>query len=270
MKKDIGHHLTLFLMKNHTNSRFSILIILGALFFISGCAPMYVDRVCPSYVTSYQYLTGIRLAELPQAGAKNYIEILPLYDQARECDLNSRGEQKEKFDGLCQKHGDVSYNRIRSLPTFGSTDLISFADRDFSMIEITSDNDFDAEHLAGTSLGDIVRFLGWSPIRYIQSGYSKYYHYDKSDFSEAFKKLLILLNLNKRMDPLMNSTSYPIDKKIESLTENDLQLLGHSETSTLGILYFEKTPENIKEHTITLKMTTDDGDVFENSIKIVF
>ena len=256
-------------MKNHTNNGFGILIILGALFFISGCAPMYVDRVCPSYVTSYAHMIGFRLKKFPQADANNYIEILSICDQARECDLNSRGEQKEKFEGLCQKHGDVSYNRVRSLPTFGSTDLISFVDRDFTVLEITSDNDFDAEHPAGTSLGDIVRFLGSSPIKYIQSGYSKYYHYDEKDYSEAYKKLLAILGLNYYFDPLMEFTDYPIDKKVEALTGDDLQLIGYSSTS-LGILYFEKTPENIKEHTITLKMTTDDGDVFENSIKIVF
>ncbi len=268
MKKDIGHHLILFLMKNHTNNGFGILIILGALFFISGCAPMFVDRICPSYVTSYQNMIEIRLEKFSQAEAKNYIAIIYIFDQARNSDLNSKGEQKEKFERLCQKHGDVSYNRVRMLPTFGTTELISFADRDFSMIEITSDSDFDAEHPAGTSLGDIVRFLGSSPIKYIQSGYSKYYHYDEKDYSEAYKKLLIMLGYNYYFDPSVGLTDYPIDKKVETLTEKDLILLGGS--GGLGVLYFEKTPENIKEHTITLKMTTDDGDVFENSIKIVF
>ena len=251
-------------------NNYNICFILGALFFISGCAPMYVDRVCPSYITRYEHLTGIHLGRLPHPEAVNYFEILPKIDRAKGCDLNSVGEQKEKFEKLCQKHGDVNYNQVRSLPEFGFTELITFYDKDFAVMNVVSDSDFDDAHPAGTSLADIVRFLGWSPHKYIQSGYSMSYHYMSEDLSEAFNRLLLLFGGKEQLVASNNSICHPIDKKISELEAKDMILLRDFSSMSLGILYFEKTPENIKEHTITLKMTTDDGDVFENSIKIVF
>ena len=83
-------------------------------------------------------------------------------------------------------------------------------------------------------------------------------------------RLLLLFGGKEQLVASNNSICHPIDKKISELEAEDMILLRDFSSMSLGILYFEKTPENIKEHTIMLKMTTDDGDVFENSIKIVF
>ena len=72
------------------------------------------------------------------------------------------GEQKEE---LARRYNDLSYNR-KLVPSTNQ----ALSDP-LSWIDVTCDRDFDEEHLANESLGDIVMFKGASPYDFIQRGY---------------------------------------------------------------------------------------------------
>jgi len=187
------------------------------------------------------------------------------------CGLHSTGKAKERYDELCQKHNDLSYNQKRSL-NGGVLDVesVGYIDCDFTDISVTADKDFDAAHPAGTNLADIVRFMSWSPYKYISSGYSKYYHYNKSDVSEAFDKYMRIYINEKYFDNEIEATCYPIDKLVSDLTSEDLILLGHDAPGFIGMLYFEKMPDMRGEYNIIVTMNTDDERVLSDSVNMTF
>ena len=147
---------------------------------------------------------------------------------------------------------------------------VTYNCRDFLSIEVVCDKDFDEQHPAGASLCDIVRFMSWSPYKYIASGYSKYYNYNAWTLSEAFKELMPIYFSDEWFQESTSATCYPIDKMAKDLTPSDLILLGHNYPGFLGMLYFENGPRQPGEYTITVTLNCDDGYVISNSAKMRF
>ena len=114
--------------------------------------------------------------------------------------------------------------------------------RDFVNLEVWSSADWDAEHPAGTSLNDLARFSSNTPWPYIQSGYTQKYHEQ------------------------LNGEYYPVDKLISELTPDDMTLLPR------GGFYFRfvTRPAQPGKHTLFVRLTADDGKVFEASCDVEF
>lgn len=241
-------------------------IALGAL---TGC-DVYEWVKSPSYVDCYVNLESINLSV--ESSDPQCIRItdgtdFPLIAYG----LRSKGaSEKEKYDQLCKKHNDLSYNKYRSLSKHVEYDSVTYAEYDFTEITVTSDKDYDEAHPAGESLSDIVRFMSWSPYRYIMSGYSRYYHYNKSDVSDAFDTMMRIYINREYFDNATDATCYPVDKMVKDLTAGDLVLLGHDYPDFLGMLYFEKKPDGEGEHNITVTMRTDTDKVLSNTVKMQF
>lgn len=230
---------------------------------LCGC-DLYKTYKCPSYVVAYNSIQSIELSNIPSVpsgiliGCGNERPIV-LYT------FKSSGEEKDRYDWLCQKHNDLNFNQYYQMPAGALVEGPTFNDKDFSSIGIVSDQDYDASHPAGTDLSDIVRFMSWSPLKYIRSGYSSFYHYDPQFLSDSFKTIMPLyFSFQSQTD----ATCYPIDKMISALEADDLILLGNDSPGLLGILSFETPPAEQKERTITVRMTADTGEVFEDSIQI--
>lgn len=260
-------------MINHkTKITFVFWGLVVLLLILIGCDPHYKMTKCPSYVVCYTNLESIDLS---------------LYEPSNPCcivihagndlplsvyGLRSTGIEKDKYDQLCQKHNDLSYNHYRSL-SYGPAidfDSVTYNECDFTEIIVTSDKDFDATHPAGRNLSDIVRFMSWSPYRYILSGYSDYYHYNKADVSEAFDQMMRIFINEKAFDPTFDATCYPIDKLIVDLTKDDMTLNGYDAPGFIGMLYFDKVPNEKGEYTITVSIKTDNGSTLSDTITRCF
>lgn len=266
----IGVHLILSpmtILGNKCISAFCVAAI--ALGTLTGC-DVYEWVKSPSYVDCYVNLESINLSV--ETSDPQCIRITHGSDFLLIAyGLRSKGAaEKEKYDQLCKKHNDLSYNKYRSLSKHVEYDSVTYAEYDFTEITVTSDKDYDAAHPAGESLSDIVRFMSWSPYRYILSGYSRYYHYDKSDVSDAFDTMMRIYINREYFDNATDATCYPVDKLVKDLTAGDLVLLGHDYPDFLGMLYFEKKPDGEGEHNITVTMRTDTDKVLSNTVRMPF
>ena len=240
-----------------------------ALGVFTGCDPAYVQTKCPSYVVCYVDLASIKLT--PEPTTPGCILIEAENDFSKTYSLHSTGANQERYVQLCEKHKDLSYNQYRVIGGVLDMESVTYSDCDFSRIAVTADKDFDERHPAGTNLSDIVRFMSWSPYRYILSGYSAYYHYDRSDVSEAFDTVMRIYINKEFFDKSTDATCYPIDKLVKDLTGDDLTLVGGDDAlALLGMLYFEKSPENEGEYSITVRVETDNDRTLLNSVKLSF
>ena len=146
-----------------------------------------------------------------------------------------------------------------------------------------SNVDFDMEHPAGSSLGDLVHLLSISPIRFIQSNYRETYDWNAQYAQEI---------LNKYTDfPLdfCYSGEEPVDAHhhlvygiLTELRQNDLQLLGRGYSNPyspnpslpygyfFGYLTFEKEPDMLGVHELTVTVRLADGRILSQTIEKTF
>ena len=258
-------------MRSHKIKSVFVSCLAAVLLISSGCDPVYEMIKCPSYVVCYVNLDSINLSAEssdPQCIVINHGNDLPIISYG----LRSTGEEKDRYDQLCQKHNDLSYNQYRSLPTGPAIDYdsVTYNECDFTEITVTADKDFDETHPAGENLADIVRFMSWSPYRFILSGYSDYYNYNKSDVSEAFDNVMRIYMNEECFDSDVDATCYPVDKLIKDLTIEDLTLNGYDAPGFIGMLYLEKKPSEQGEYNISVNIKTDDGRVLSDTIKMQF
>lgn len=231
-----------------------------------GC-DVYSMVKSPSYVVCYTSLEALSLSVEP---SDNHCLLVESDGEFSWCGLHSTGAQKERYDQLCQKHNDLNYNGYYSIYKSLDIDSVTFNDCDFTEITVTSDRDFDERHPAGANLSDIVRFMSWSPYRYILSGYSSYYQYDKSDVSDAFDRLMRIYLGYSMSKNASKGTCYPIDKLVKDLVAEDLVLLGYNSPGLLGMLYFEQSPSKQGEYNIAVSIKTDDDRTLTDTVQMTF
>lgn len=217
-----------------------------------------------SYVGRYDDLTKITLVR--NDGDAVCIDVKSDFD-AQGC----YGPGDEKYRDLCRKHGDVGYNR--KIAYLSGRDVVYNAS-DLLSVKVYSDRDFDAEHPAGSSLADIVRFLSCSPKEYIASGYKSLYRYDPELVSPGFRSTW---GYYYGRPDKGKSEYYPVDKMLCDIVPEDLMLLGpdvayNPQRSHLKFfsLFFEKMPVVKDSHVITVEVTTDDGRVLSGNIVMDF
>lgn len=246
----------------------NIFFVLGIL---TGC-DTHLERIkCPSYVVCYVNLDSINLSVEStdsQCIVINHGNDLPVVCYG----LRSTGAKKDRYDQLCIEHNDLSYNQYRFMQCNPDDDTssVTYNECDFTEITVTADKDFDETHPVGENLADIVRFMSWSPYRFILSGYSDYYNYNKSDVSEAFDNVMRIYMNEECFDSDVDATCYPVDKLIKDLTIEDLTLNGYDAPGFIGMLYLEKKPSEQGEYNISVNIKTDDGRVLSDTIKMQF
>jgi len=80
-------------------------------------------------------------------------------------------EAAAKFTELAKANDDLSYNRKKG-QGFGNCLY-----RKTKSLHVVSDQDYDAEHPAGTLLDDILDVMFWSAEDYLESGYTSFFDY---------------------------------------------------------------------------------------------
>ncbi|MCM1151150.1 MAG: hypothetical protein NC209_05755 [Alistipes sp.] len=214
-----------------------LLFLLGSLFltscFIGGSDVYY----CRAFVMGYRGMDGIYIT---QGTNKLYYDIV--FSWSREEWGVYFEKERDYYEALCQKHGDVSYNR--RVRVFHSVDPIPrmCCARDFVELEIWSDTDWDADHPAGTSLNDLLHFWSTTPLPYIRSGYTEKYSEEE------------------------DGEYYPISKRVSELTRDDMTLLPHEGF----FVHFDRLPQIRGNRKLFVRLTADDGTVFEANKKVEF
>lgn len=169
----------------------------------------------------------------------------PVPSFAKSCSYENN---KSLYKQLCQKHHDDSYKEERyEWPnTPGVNDAYTAVATDFVDIDITVSPAYDAEHPDGSSVADIIKVTFTTLKPFIDAGY-KY----TQDYSEW------------NCDGMVCQTHpnyYHYIKMMNEMTARDMILLGPSME-----LEFTTPPTRSGAYTLTLKMTSDEGDVYTSS-----
>jgi len=216
--------------------RLILLSIVTALLYQSCDRARY--HVFKSYVTRYCKFEDIGI-DTTKAGNI----IIRGKGRVKQYSWRDEGGEKTTYEALCRKHNDLTYNKKREYhlrPEWGVCSAV-----DFREIDIVSDKDFDAEHPAGTTLKDIVRFVSISPKKFIDSGYKETFNWRRNR-PEIFKKDSMVLSLFQREA----ENYFPINRLLKDMGRDEMQMLP---ANTHGILFFDKKPTAEKEH--KLKVT---------------
>lgn len=192
---------------------------------------------CGGYHFPWQYYNAESFIAYYLAGdikarslGENCIELYWDTFDTKEYSYKSKGEEEEVYGELCVKHNDLGYNERKVDPKDLETGDFTYRMvywKDFVAIDVVSDRDFDTEHPAGSSLGDIVEYGGWSYWEYIKNNYTGHEENHISGY-------------------------------INDLPEDGLCLIKDL------FLYFNEVPESaVGKHNLTITIIADDGTVFE-------
>ena len=216
-----------------------------------------------SYVTRYYFSENIQLKITDAGNIAIYREYTSENDKVKTAvySFDAKGEEKKRYDELCKSHNDISYNQKRRYIKFPGWGICSAID--FREIDVVSDKDFDAEHPAGTSLKDIVRFVSVSPKKFIDSGYQETFNWEKNE-PKIFKKEK---ETNKLFSYSELKNYFPINGLLKDIGTDEMQMLP---INTHGILFFDKEPTAEKEHTLTVTIDIGERKKLVRTIKKVF
>lgn len=185
-------------------------------------------------------------------------------------DLASRGQNgtvytathnAEAFSSLCEKHGDTVKSPVGCFRQITKSDasLYHFY-QDFTALEVTSEDDFDSNHPAGSSLLDIIHYATDSPYRVLRNNY-------RTDFKE--NSLIVRVTDDKYLseffgdDPVYRQL-FNTFKKGTDVKPEDLTILGNIYIS------FDKYPDVIGPKHIMIQMTADTGEVYSFDTVLTF
>lgn len=166
----------------------------------------------------------------------NYKIIIECKKGARYIWQDSQGQDSILYHNLSVKNNDVAYpNKYTSK----FPNLCFY--HNFTDIEVTSNQDYDEQHKAGTSLLDLVYFYTSSCQRYIESNYEESgFHYNN-----------VLL-------------------KGDSLTPSHLKLLRCGGGTYFFEINFPIPPTLSKTHLFTVTITADDGTRYVLPVEATF
>ena len=173
----------------------------------------------------------------------------------------SKGRDKEIQDSLCLVNNDVGYNKKRDFIV--STDWGHCSVIDIESISVVSNSNYDNQHLSGTSLNDIVRFISISPQKFINSNYTANCDWDLN-MPNSFKKERHMINFKNNQE---RAYYFPIDKKLSEIGVNEFKLLM---PEIIGYLTFESYPTLDKIHILTITFKLSDGKIINKTVEKSF
>lgn len=242
-------------MKKH----FRILILIPLLWFLS-CNLMsdIISVYSESYIITFGQINNISADAYYKGG---YGITVTRLNGIEVSDFQSKDEgKKAKYYELCAKYGDTSYNR--KIEIDNNLVIRSFFINDFIDVEVTSDKDFDAEHPAGTSLNDVIRFVSVSPWPYIKSRYTDTFDWNNTSLQSDYIQTI--------HNMYMDETHHPIDVPLSEVTVDDMTLLGFGDGEYICSLFFTTGPTDNKQHTFTVTITEADGNTMSATCDFTF
>lgn len=191
----------------------------------------------------------------------DHIVLFDLASHGGRGTLFSATENKEVFSSLCHKHGDTVQSPVGCFRKFSKSDpSIYHFYKDFTAIEVTSEEDFDSNHPAGSSLLDIIHYATDTPFRVLKNNY-------QTDFKD--NSLIVRVTDDKYLSEFFGDNPvyrqlFNTFKKGTDVKPEDLTILGNIYIS------FDKLPDVIAPKHITIQMTADDGEVYDFETVLTF
>lgn len=158
-----------------------------------------------------------------------------------------------EFGELSSHFNDWGYNK-----KMASRSNAAIAN-EFDEIEVISDNDFSEQLPAGSSLASVVKLYSVSPLKFIESGYTAPFDWEK-DRPEDFKKGVWTENAGLSS----HYGYYPVNKFLSEIVPNDLVLL----SPVILFLRFTETP-SLKTHKFTITLKEGD-EIFSTTVDVIF
>ncbi|MBR4850701.1 MAG: hypothetical protein IKU97_01425 [Tidjanibacter sp.] len=249
------------------------LAIIPILFFcFTSCVSRVVDWhhiTIPSFVYDYRELNEevgwqfdhneLRLEYVTPWESRKVVATLGLIKEKY-----ATPESREAHRKLSNKHNDCSYNHTYTyyhhINTFVDYDRPTAYSEDFVEIRISSNSDYDQDHLKGSSLADITTFVGYSYKEFIDSGYT-------------------FVNEWLYGTPLYHCKE--IHKMVNELTIADLTLLASHTFSNIKVpsypqnkfdfaLTFNIAPTLSQQHTLEIVFVSDEGKEFRFEVDVDF
>lgn len=127
-----------------------------------------------SFIEMYEsYPQDLEIGAYSVPGAPSMLRLsVEMGERSPRYTILSTGEEREKFDELCDKHGDTNYPNAKKYWS-SMNDMTYVMTPDLKTIDIVADKDFDKDHPAGASLSDCVELEVMSYQSYIDSGYDE-------------------------------------------------------------------------------------------------
>lgn len=173
----------------------------------------------------------------------------------------SKGRDKEIYDSLCVAHSDMDYDKKRDYIVGTNWGHCSMSD--IESISVVSNSNYDNQHMSGTSLNDIIRFISVSPQKFIDSNYTTTFDWTQNT-PISFKKERNMANFKNSSE---SSNYYPIDKKLSEIGKNELKLLM---PETIGYLTFESYPTLNKIQVLSITFRLSNGKIINRTIEKTF
>lgn len=168
----------------------------------------------------------------------------------------------EIFSSLCHKHGDTAQSPVGCFRqiTMSDPSIFHFY-QDFTAIEVTSEEDFNSDHPAGSSLLDIIHYATDTPFRVLKNNY-------QTEFKDN-SLIVCVSDDNKYLSEFYGDAPiyrqlFNTFKKGTDVTPEDLTILGNIYIS------FDKTPDIISPKHIKIQMTAENGEVYNFETVLTF
>lgn len=163
------------------------------------------------------------------------------------CGYKSTGDKKIKYNELCEKNKDITYNKKLSYfsTPFETGEVARNVLNNLASINVTSDANFDEHHHAGSSLNDIIQFAGMSFSNFINNNYKNNYDWNANSVPQIYK----IENI-----PYLKTTITPVYKLLSNMKKEDFVLC-----TDLSYIFFTKKPSLAKVHNFKIKIVLDNG-----------
>ena len=222
-------------------------------------------RYTTSLITDYYNASDIRICDVP-FDEWHRMEILYVFDSNQNINSWNSSEKKNQFEALCREYQDTCYNREIDWEYMS----VGAAVQRTARIDVASDRDFDVAHPAGSSLNDLVMFYGATPYPCIASGYKEFFNrFDTLPHPTDNP----VYNCSKNYyvhSPNEPKPFFPVYKRLSNMTEEDFLLTRGNGSGTAGVLFFTSKPEEEQTHTLTVTLTTTEGEQFSDEVVYTF
>lgn len=156
-----------------------------------------------------------------------------------------------RYEELCRKNNDISFNWVRYVPSF-SPCFYNFLATEIVSIDLIADKKWNGRP-AGASWADLCWLKAITPREYIASGYTKVY--EGSGSLPFFE--------DSELQSMVDAEHMPVSKQLSKCTAEDLKMVW---CGRYPLIYLTAVPEHIDNYNFTLIINTDDGKVFESPV----
>ena len=132
---------------------------------IGGWSDPTYSKVSSSYVTSYVKPEKVHF--------KRYTDgTYRLYFEGKRYEYLATGRDKEVFDSLAKANKDITYNAASQFLRKSNAGLVTAVFPNIREIHIVAVNDYDAGHLSGAIIDELVEIELDSCFDYVKNGYA--------------------------------------------------------------------------------------------------